>query len=69
MQKVKNCIRCGKEFKPSCNAQKYCSVCASVMYWRAKKKKEKQSLGSLNAEARAAGMSYGQYVALKQMGK
>ena len=40
MQKVKNCIRCGKEFKPSCNAQKYCSVCASVMYWRAKKKKE-----------------------------
>ena len=71
MKKLKNCIHCGREFKPACNAQKYCKACAMKMYWSAKKKKEEcgKAISSLNAEARAAGMSYGQYVAKMQIEK
>lgn len=71
MKKLKTCIRCGREFKPASNAQKYCRVCASEMYWPAKKIEEEKekSIGRLNEQARAAGMSYGQYVALLQTKK
>lgn len=64
MEKLKVCKKCGAEFTAEHNAQKYCPECRRRA--AAKRGAKKQSLSSLNEAARAAGMSYGQYVASMQ---
>ena len=69
-KKTMQCVLCGAECERRNNRQKYCPDCAEnrVVYKNAKKiilpSKKAHSLGDINELARAAGMSYGQYVAL-----
>lgn len=75
------CNYCGIEFTPAKRGRKYCSdKCRETAHWKRqnekrreatalrheKRKKRKESdLARVNAEARAMGMNYGQYVAWK----
>ena len=59
------CKLCGVEFERESNAQKYCPVCAGKRRVYSVNE-NKKSIGNINEEARAAGMSYGQYVASMQ---
>ena len=60
MKKIVKCNKCGVDFIREYNAQKYCPTCRSLR--AALKNQPKKSIGRLHEEARAAGMSYGQYV-------
>ena len=65
---MKRCKICGKEFEPSCGAQKFCSTsCREISKRRetnakAKKKPVTMSLAEVAVEARKHGMTYGEYV-------
>lgn len=74
------CKNCGREFDPLSKKQKHCSAECRVEYQKkariarderrkqkkiAVKRKKNQPLSQMNREARACGMTYGKYVALK----
>lgn len=69
------CKRCGKPFIPETYCQKYCEKACQLEANREQTKermrrlkecnRKKTSLKQLTVEARKAGMSYGQYVAMK----
>ena len=70
----RKCNYCGIEFVPNVKGRKYCSdKCREIVHWKRqnekrrivtsckKKTKEPSALSIINAEARAMGMTYGQY--------
>ena len=71
---IVKCECCGKEFI-SKTKQKYCSLnCKEWMMHGKKKEKPKEpkqkqvkSFSEINHEAKALGMSYGKYVAMKKI--
>lgn len=72
----KECLYCGKQFVQRGHKQIFCSPeCGKEMRksphykpQQTKKKKKATSLKQMSIEARKHGMSYGKYVALKDMG-
>lgn len=71
---IKECAICGKEFTQNKTFQIYCTrecykksrqaeIVKPRMKKAAEKKKPKMSILDINTAARAAGMTYGQYVA------
>lgn len=81
MSVIVNCIVCGNPFEAMNRGKRYCSVTCKNMAAserdriryrqdkerknRPKPKKKEKTLEEWNTEARAAGMSYGQYRAMK----
>ena len=78
--KPRKCLYCEAEFIPTVKGKTYCSdQCRNKAHHkrqnakrrevtaqkRKKKTKEPSALSTINAEARAMGMHYGQYVAWK----
>ena len=66
--KPRKCVKCGKEYTPYCARQKYCSdLCRYPVIAKkyAQEKKELTGLAKDNAEARANGLSYGQWRGMK----
>ena len=69
-----NCRWCGKKFVPSCNRNVFCSVQCSHKNSENRKRMERESkknrksnqelIVDVAKEAKARGLSYGQYVAL-----
>lgn len=64
------CVVCGNEFTAGNKKAKYCSRSCQMKlvnngYRMPKRKREEKTIEEWNAEARAAGMSYGQYRAMK----
>ena len=68
------CARCGKEVPHTGRAQKYCPDCAKAAKGErdrvrtfkppARLRRPDNALSDINAKARAAGMTYGKYVAM-----
>lgn len=74
--KAIKCKWCGKEFVPTSNRNVFCSrLCASKQHSvddkekrkRKKPKSNSEMIVDVTKEAKAKGMSYGQYVALQYM--
>jgi ribosomal protein L20 len=78
--KPRKCLYCEAEFIPTVKGKKYCSdKCRETAHHkrqnakrregtvqrRKKREKKESDLARINAEARAMGMHYGQYVAWK----
>lgn len=63
--KLRKCERCGKEYRPEHPKEKYCSEKCRHPNRVIKEEPQKpmSELARLNAEARARGMRYGEYVA------
>ena len=60
---ISKCEWCGKEFDRR-NAQRYCGPeCKSAAMRKSKQKKKGNSVTDIAVAARAAGMTYGEYVA------
>ena len=60
---ISKCEWCGKEFDRR-NAQRYCChECKNTAMRKSKQKKQKNSVTDIAVAARAAGMTYGKYVA------
>ena len=60
---ISKCEWCGKEFDRR-NAQRYCGPeCKSAAMRKSKQKKKGNSITDIAVAARAAGMTYGEYVA------
>ena len=71
----RKCKRCGKSFMPKNNKQTYCNPICRIEYNKEKlieernelqkfrNRKTNNSIRNIAAEAKAAGMTYGQYVA------
>ena len=60
------CSRCGKTTEMRSKRQIYCPECGKELakeFDNRDPSEEKDSIGAINARARAAGLSYGQYVA------
>lgn len=73
---IKNCEICGKEFETKRDYQKYCSKACRLKQNRSlerertekkrtERKTKNKSLTNAAVEARAMGMTYGQYQAMK----
>lgn len=69
----RKCKRCGKSFVPKNNKQTYCNPICRIEYHKEMAMAEKEelqeyrkrkgkSIKNIAAEAKAAGMTYGQYV-------
>lgn len=74
MSKVIRCLLCNELFSRTANGQKYCPKCKktklkAIKPNTIKSKKECKDITSLAVEARAHGMSYGQYVAMIEANK
>lgn len=80
MKHIRNCLICYQKFESNGPKSKYCGTeCARRAMNESKRAKRREkreaekaakrpkmkSLAIINAEARAAGMTYGQYVAIK----
>ena len=77
MREIRKCKICGREFiakrKNQIYCDKSCTAKAGVLATKerrkakaaAEKSKPKRSISDINEEARAAGMTYGQYVAMQ----
>lgn len=61
----RECVRCGKMFKPTGSRDKYCSVGCRFPSKAVKNEKIEpmSKLAEINEKARKAGMNYGAYVA------
>lgn len=77
---LKHCPYCKMEFKPAAGFQKYCNGICRQLYHDARlkrirqEKRQKQEQCGVNlhqweSDARAAGMTYGQYTAMLEMRK
>ena len=62
--KLRKCVRCGKEYRPEHPREKYCSEACRHPNRVIKEEptKKMSELARINAEARAHGMRYGEYV-------
>ncbi len=77
----RKCKRCGKMFPPKNNKQTYCNPVCRIEYNKEKLIEDRKELKefrsgktnnfirSIAAEAKAAGMSYGKYVAMIELQK
>lgn len=68
--KQRSCTTCGNLYEPKSAAQKQCETCRAIQRRPAASDKPRrrtaQSIAEIAVQARAAGMSYGKYVAWKE---